>query len=123
MLLALRPLSVVTDEFHRQAKSDETLHCQSTKLIDATCLMSQAIYKTNILRVSNKLKILRVQVNLVIFGCCLSIDYACLNLLRSFAKIIEHILVAICIMNIIDCAVEANSIFCSGQKICSTAAQ
>lgn len=56
-LLALRPLLEVTDEMHIKSGQDSDVLPMAKKLIDATSIISQAIYKTNIIRVSSMLSI------------------------------------------------------------------
>ena len=50
--MALRPLIEVINEVHTQSKSDGSKAEMASKLVDAVGLISQGIYKINVLRVS-----------------------------------------------------------------------
>lgn len=52
MLLALRPLVEVADKMHLKSREDDSLAEDAGKLVDAVSLMSQAVFKTNAMRVS-----------------------------------------------------------------------
>ena len=53
LLLAIRPLMEVTNVFHERSMSDVSVKPDSQMLVDSLGLVSQVIYKVNMLRVRN----------------------------------------------------------------------
>ena len=53
LLLAIRPLMKVTNVFHERSMSDVSVKPDSQMLVDSLGLVSQVIYKVNMLRVRN----------------------------------------------------------------------
>ena len=53
LLLAIRPLMKVTNVFHERSMSDVSVKPDSQMLVNSLGLVSQVIYKVNMLRVRN----------------------------------------------------------------------
>ena len=65
MLLALKPLVEISDKVHHESKTNGSSVEDSGRLIDSACILSQAIYKTNIIRVCTKMSINRHEYELL----------------------------------------------------------